>query len=133
MILMRETSPCSCASQDVEHTIFCASELLRMTPSLHQSSKVHLVRTHDLSIATSDSMIHSQPSSLLHFHQPNAFHFFPLLPPAALAASFFARATHHISRIILSHFKSQRIAKIAADLSRFMTPTTYLRPVSDAL
>ena len=98
-----------------------------MTPSLHQSSRVHLIRTHDLSIATGDSMIHPRPPSLLPFHQPlqtllNAFHFFALLPPPALTASFFARATHHISPTILSLFNSQRIAKVAADLSRFTAP-----------
>ena len=96
-----------------------------MTPSLHQSSKIHLIRTYDLSIATSDSMIHPRATSLLPFHQPlqthlDAFHFFPLLPPAA--ASFFAKATHHISQILLFYFNSQRIAKIAADLSRFTAP-----------
>ena len=72
-------------------------------------------------------MIHRRPCSLPPFRQPlqtllDALHFFPLLPPAAPAASFFAKATRHISRILPSIFNSKRDAKIAADLSRFKAP-----------
>ena len=35
------------------------------------------------------------------------------------------KLTHHISRILLSHFISRRIAKIAADPSRFTAPTKH--------
>ena len=67
-----------------------------MTPSLHQSSKVHLIWTHDLSIATSEPMIHPRPSSLPHFHQPFLDRWASFLPTATTTgtSSFLFRKSY---------------------------------------
>ena len=95
--------------------------------SLHQSFKVHLVRTHDLS---------TNPISLsVHYRSPSLASLPPAFADPSHRTSLLPTTARSTRRLLLSKSYTYLSARFFLSLPVFalLTAPTYLRPVSDAL